>query len=97
MKKTLISICALTAILMSGCTNDDNILSTEEKVLTRAASQTVFSNQTVTSDKTITGIDIISENVTVRSGAKLTLKASQSITINKPYTIEAGAQIEITH
>lgn len=57
--------------------------------------QTIFSNQTVTSNRTVTGTDILSENITVSNGAKLILKGSQSITINKPYTIEKGCQLKL--
>ena len=97
MKKTFTLLTVFVFIFIAGCTNDEIIPAEENDVLTRAISQTIFSNQTVTSDKTVTGTDILSENVTVSNDAKLTLKASQSITINKPYTIEKGCQLEITH
>lgn len=97
MKRIFTLLTAFVFIFITGCTNDEIIPTEGNDVLTRAISQTIFSNQTVTSDKIVTGTDILSENVTVSNGAKLTLKASQNITINKPYTIEKGCQLEIIH
>lgn len=97
MKKTFTILTAFVFIFIIGCTNDEIIPTEGNNVLTRATPQTIFSNQVVTSNKTVTGTDILSENVTVSKGAKLTLKASQSITINKLYTIEKGCELEITH
>ena len=97
MKKKSILITAFALVIVIGCTNDGVIPIEESNVLTRAVTQTIFSNQTVTSNRTVTGTDILSENITVSNGAKLILKGSQSITINNPYTIEKGCQLEITH
>ena len=97
MKKKSILITAFALVIVIGCTNDGVIPIEESNVLTRAVTQTIFSKQTVTSNRTVTGTDILSENITVSNGAKLILKGSQSITINKPYTIEKGCQLEITH
>ena len=54
-----------------------------------------FNNQTVSSNQTITGWVIQSENVTVTNGAKLTFNAGESVTINTPFTVNAGSQIDI--
>lgn len=97
MKKTFILFTAFVLTTIIGCTNDGVIPIEGDNVLTRAASQTIFSNQSVTSNRTVTGTDIFSENITVSNGAKLILKATQSIIINKPYIIEKGSQLEITH
>lgn len=97
MKKKIILTAGFVLAIIIGCTNDEIIPIEESNGLTRAVTQTIFSNQTVTSDRTVTGTDILSENITVSNGAKLILKGSQSITINKPYTIEKGCQLEITH
>lgn len=56
---------------------------------------TVFSNRTVSTDTTVSGTDIISDNVTVNNGAKLTFVISNSITINGPFTVESGSELEI--
>lgn len=53
-----------------------------------------FSNQTVSANKTVSGSDINSTNVTVNNRAKLIFNFTNSITINKPFTVEQGAQIE---
>ena len=88
MKKKIILTAGFVLAIIIGCTNDEIIPIEGSDVLTRAVAQTIFSNQTVTSNRTVTGTDILSENITVSNGAKLILKGSQSITINKPYTIE---------
>ena len=93
MKKKIILTAGFVLAIIIGCTNDEIIPIEGSDVLTRAVAQTIFSNQTVTSNRTV----ILSENITVSNGAKLILKGSQSITINKPYTIEKGCQLEITH
>ena len=36
------------------------------------------------------------KNVTVTNGAKLTFNAGESVTINTPFTVNAGSQIEIS-
>ena len=97
MKKKIILTAGFVLAIIIGCTNNEIIPIEGSDVLTRAVAQTIFSNQTVTSNRTVTGTDILSENITVSNGAKLILKGSQSITINKPYTIEKGCQLEITH
>ena len=97
MKKKIILTAGFVLAIIIGCTNDEIIPIEGSDVLTRAVAQTIFSNQTVTSNRTVTGTDILSEHITVSNGAKLILKGSQSITINKPYTIEKGCQLEITH
>jgi hypothetical protein len=56
-----------------------------------------FSNKTVTDYTAFTDLyGIRSYNVTVRNGASLTLKAP-SITIEEPFTVEAGASLVLTN
>lgn len=92
----------ITALLfainsISGCAESEIVGTETPDVDTRSLRSTTFSNQIVNSDRTITDTEIITTNVTVTNGAKLTLKASQGVTINQPYTIEKGCQLEITH
>lgn len=56
----------------------------------------IFSNKTVTSNQTVAGRIIQSEDVTVTNGAKLTFTATEQLTINKPFTINFGSQLEIS-
>ena len=56
-----------------------------------------FSNQTVSTNKTVSGSDITSTNITVNNRAKLIFNFTNSITINKPFTVEQGAQIEFNY
>lgn len=55
-----------------------------------------FSNQTVTNDMTITNCgDINVQNVTVTNGAKLTLDAAGTTTINSNFEVQLGSELEI--
>lgn len=54
-----------------------------------------FNDKTVSSTQTVTGWIIMSENVTVTNGAKLTFNAGESVTIKTPFTVNTGSQIEI--
>lgn len=54
-----------------------------------------FNDRTVSSSQTVTGWIILSENVTVTNGAKLTFNAGGSVTINTPFTVNSGSQIDI--
>lgn len=56
----------------------------------------VFNDKTVSSNQTVAGWIIQSQNVTVTNGAKLTFSAGQSTTINMPFTVNSGSQLEIT-
>ncbi len=56
---------------------------------------TNFNNQTVTTNRTVTGCNINSQNVTVQNGAKLTLDAVNTTTINASFEVQAGSQLEI--
>lgn len=86
----------LTACI-SSCT-DEKITSPETSdATTRGSQTTIFSNQTVTTNKTVSGTDILSENITVTNNALLVLKGSNSVTINKPFTVNLGSQLQITH
>lgn len=55
-----------------------------------------FNNKTVSTDQTITGWIIQSENVTVENAAKLTFNVGESITINSPFSVNLGSQLEIS-
>ncbi len=50
----------------------------------------------VSSTQTVAGWIIMSKNVTVTNGAKLTFRTGESVTINAPFTVNAGSQIEIS-
>lgn len=79
------------------CTEDELM----DEPLTRGsitkASETVFQNQTVSSDRTVTGENVVATNITVTNGALLTLKGSSTVTINYPFTLNAGCELTITH
>lgn len=55
-----------------------------------------FNDKTVSSTQSVTGWIIMSKNVIVTNGAKLTFNAGESVTINTPFTVNAGSQIEIS-
>lgn len=55
-----------------------------------------FNNKTVSSNQTVVGWIIQSENVTVTNNAKLTYDAGESVTINTPFTVNSGSQLEIS-
>ena len=55
-----------------------------------------FNDKTVSSTQSVTGWIIMSKNVTVTNGAKLTFNAGESVTINTPFTVNEGSQIEIS-
>ncbi len=83
---------------LAGCTSE--LVSLGETPATRAAiiaGQTIFSNQIVRVDKMVSGTDIYSENVTVTNGALLILKGSNSVVINRPFTVDSGSKIEISN
>lgn len=54
-----------------------------------------FSNRIVNASTTVTGCKIASQSVTVTNGAKLTLSGREEVTINPPFTVNAGSQLEI--
>lgn len=55
-----------------------------------------FTDQTVSSDKTISSCgDINVQNVNVQNGAKLTLDATGSTTINSTFEVQLGSEIDI--
>lgn len=55
----------------------------------------IFNDKTVSSSQTVAGWIIQSQNITVTNGAKLTFIGSQSTTINVPFTVNSGSQLEI--
>jgi hypothetical protein len=55
-----------------------------------------FTNQTVTSNTTVTSCgDLNVQNVTVTNNAKLTLDAANTTTVNGPFEVQSGSQLEI--
>lgn len=56
----------------------------------------MFNDKTVSTSQTVAGWIIQSRNVTVINGAKLTFIGSQSTTINSVFTVNSGAQLEIS-
>lgn len=55
-----------------------------------------YTDQTVTTNTSVTGCDALTvKNVIVKNGAKLTLTAPDSITINGNFEVETGAQLEV--
>ena len=55
-----------------------------------------FNNQNVTSNTVISGNIISTQNVTVSNNAKLTFNPGVSVTINTPFTVNSGSQLEIS-
>lgn len=55
-----------------------------------------YTDKTVSSSFVFSGNNILTRNVTVTNNAKLTFRANKSVTINTPFTINQGAQLEIT-
>lgn len=55
-----------------------------------------YCDRTVSSSITYTGGNILSKNVSVTNNAKLTLRGAYSVTINTPFTVNQGSQLEIT-
>lgn len=56
----------------------------------------LFNDKTVSANQTVTGWIIKSQNVTVTNGVKLTFSARESTTINVPFTVDKGSQLEIS-
>ena len=54
-----------------------------------------FTNQTITANRTIAGCVINVQNVTVQNNAKLTIDATDLTTINGPFEVKLGSQLEI--
>jgi hypothetical protein len=52
-------------------------------------------NQTISSNTTVAGCNINVQNVTVANGAKLTLEAPGTITINGPFQTVSGTQLQV--
>ena len=60
-----------------------------------ACPTTNFTNQTVTTNTTIAGCDINVQNVTVTTGATLTLDAEGSVTLGGGFEMQPGSGLEI--
>ncbi|WP_321331288.1 hypothetical protein [uncultured Bacteroides sp.] len=84
-------------LAIGGCS--DEKIENPNMTLTRSVKNinTDYNDQTVTSNLTVSAIDLVATNITVTNNAKLTLKGSNSVTINKLFTVEAGCQLEISN
>lgn len=100
MKKYHILCCIgfFLSVVIVGCSDStivsDGSIKTVEPRSARGV--IVFSNQTVSSDEFVAGTEILSENITVTNGAKLTLQGKQSVVINPPFTLDGGSEIDIS-
>ncbi len=56
---------------------------------------TNFVNQTVTTNTTVNGCDVNVQNVNVQNNAKLTIDAQNNATINGPFEVQIGSELEI--
>lgn len=56
---------------------------------------TTFNNQSVTSNTVVSGWFIQSKNVNVSNKAKLNFNIGEALTIDVPFTVAAGSQLEI--
>jgi len=63
--------------------------------LTTPCTTTNFANQTVNSNQTVSGCDIKVQNVTVSNNSKLIINAQRNITINGPFEVQLGSQLEV--
>lgn len=100
MKKKYLHLWGILFLLSTsiiGCTDEAAIDSPLTRSKVTRAGETIFQNQTITTDRTVTGTDIIATNITVKNGASLTLDGSNSVTINQPFTVDAGCELTITH
>lgn len=55
-----------------------------------------YTDKTVAYSIIFSGNNILAQNVTVTNNAKLTFRANNSVTIDSPFTIHQGAQLEIS-
>ncbi len=55
-----------------------------------------YTDKTVSASFIFSGNNILTRSITVTNNAKLTFRANKSVTINSPFTINQGAQLEIT-
>lgn len=95
-KLAIVSVICTVTIALNSCSEEtENIYN--EPAVTRAinTAAVTFSNRTVTDDETVSGTDIMTENVTVKNRAKLTFEIDNSVTINGPFTVEYGSELEI--
>jgi len=60
-----------------------------------ACTTTNFVNQTVTTNTTVNGCNVNVQNVTVQNNAKLTIDAQNDATINGPFEVQIGSELEI--
>lgn len=60
-----------------------------------ACATTNFINQTVTTNTTVNGCNVNVQNVNVQNNAKLTIDAQNDATINGPFEVKIGSELEI--
>lgn len=99
MKNKAIFFLSLITVLtfISSCTDKEYNTELQDDLITRSSYSTSFINQVVNTDKTVSGSDIYTKNVTVNSNATLVLRGSNTVTIEAPFIVNAGAQLQITH
>jgi hypothetical protein len=56
-----------------------------------------FDNRAVTSNTVVAGCEIYSENVAVGNNARLVINGTKKVEISWPFTVDSGAQLEISH
>jgi hypothetical protein len=55
----------------------------------------MLENTTVIASATVRGCNIVVENVSVTNGSKLILDSENETTINGPFEVELGSELEI--
>ena len=65
-------------------------------VTAASCTTTYFNNQTVTTNTNVAGCSVIAQNITVNSGASLTLAGSQYVLINYPFIVNSGSQFTMS-
>ncbi|MBQ7855872.1 MAG: hypothetical protein IJ348_02000 [Alistipes sp.] len=98
--KSVFAILALAVVALYGCNGNDpneglngapNNDSNPESVDVRSLKDMV-----VEGEQQFTAPHITVDNCTVVDGSKLVLTASKSVTINAPFEVEEGGELEIT-
>lgn len=92
--KVIGSILLLSVMVIIGSCADDGLTS-EPILATRSVYSTSFTDQVVSSDQIVRGTDVYTKNVEVTGDALLLLQGSNSVTIEAPFVVNAGAQLEI--
>lgn len=95
--KVIGSILLLSVMVIIGSCADDGLTSEpiSGNLATRSVYSTSFTDQVVSSDQIVRGTDVYTKNVEVTGDALLLLQGSNSVTIEPPFVVNAGAQLEI--